>query len=241
MCADLKEFRLNTESTGIEDIIMVFPGWEITRLIPPDMLMGLLTGQYKLYGGVIRWAAGTQNAGQIVAHLLPAGSQLLNFVPGLNFIPGLLTSIQLSELKDMTQFNTVQLAQLSTQVGALSQTTQQVLQVATGTAVLSGLGLAVSCIGFIAINKKLNTIDSKLKDIQKDVKAIQQFLESSERAKLFAALDSLLKLDKTPDEHAISFCITLDKRLQKSICAIANYYGTQRRSKLRWRMKNISL
>jgi len=59
----------------------------------------------------------------------------------------------------------------------------------------------VSCVGFIAINKKLNTIDSRLKDIQKDVQAIQQFLASSERAKLFAALGSLLKLDKTPTEH----------------------------------------
>ncbi|UBF24166.1 hypothetical protein K9N68_20890 [Kovacikia minuta CCNUW1] len=166
---------------------MVFPGWEVTRLIPQDVIGGLLTGQYKLYGGVIRWAAGTPNAGQIVAHLLPAGSQMLNLVPGLNFIPGIITSIQLTKLSD--------------QVGILSQTTQQVLQVATGTAVLSGLGLAVSCIGFLAINKKLETIDSKLKDIQKDVKAIQQFLESGERARLFAALDSLLKLDKIPDEH----------------------------------------
>jgi hypothetical protein len=50
--------------------IMVFPGWEVARVIPPDVIMGLWTGQYKLYGGVIRWAAGTDNAGQIVRHLL---------------------------------------------------------------------------------------------------------------------------------------------------------------------------
>jgi hypothetical protein len=187
---------------------MVFPGWEVARLIPPEAIQGLLTGQYKLYGGVIRWAAGTPQAGQIVTHLLPAGSQFLNFVPGLNFIPGLLTTIQLAEMKEIVKNNTLQLGQistqlgqLSTQVGALSQTTQQVLQVATGTAVLSGLGLAVSCVGFVVINKKLNTIDTKLKEIQKDVQAIQQFLDSSERARLFAALDCLVKLDKTPIDH----------------------------------------
>lgn len=180
---------------------MIFPGWEVARAIPPDVVMGLLTGQYKLYGGVIRWAGGTENAGQIVRHLLPVSSQFLNFVPGLNFIPGIVANMQMSELKDMVQGNTLQLAQLSTQVGALSQTTHQVLQVAASAAVLSGLGLAVSGVSFVAINKKLNAIDSKLKDIQRDVKTIQQFLESSERAKLLAALDSLLKLDKTPNEH----------------------------------------
>lgn len=87
------------------------------------------------------------------------------------------------------------------QPGTLSQTTQQVLQVAAGTAVLSGLGLAVSSVGFIAINNKLNKIDDKLKGIQKDIQDIQHFLASNERAKLFAALDALMKLDKTPAEH----------------------------------------
>jgi len=33
---------------------------------------GLMMGRYKLHGGVIRWAAGAPNAGQIVKHLLPA-------------------------------------------------------------------------------------------------------------------------------------------------------------------------
>ncbi|OUC14836.1 MAG: hypothetical protein B0A82_11005 [Alkalinema sp. CACIAM 70d] len=180
---------------------MVFPGWEVTRLIPPDVIFGLMTGQYKQYGGVIRWAAGTENAGQIVRHLLPASSQFLNFVPGLNFIPGIINSMQMADLKDAVKNNTALLTQLSTQVGSLSQTTQQVLQVATGTAVLSGLGLVVSTVGFVAINNKLNKIDDKLKSIQKDIQDIQHFLASSERAKLFAALDALMKLDKTPHEH----------------------------------------
>ncbi|MBD2079877.1 hypothetical protein [Leptolyngbya sp. FACHB-17] len=179
---------------------MVFPGWEVTRMIPPDLWTGIATGQYKIYGGVIRWAAGTEHAGQIVRHLLPA-TQFLNFVPGLSFIPGIVNGLQMADLKDAVQNNAVLLTQLSTQVGTLSQTTQQVLQVAAGTALLSGLSLAVSSVGFIAINNKLNKIDDKLKSIQKDIQDIQHFLASNERARLFAALDALMKLDKTPAEH----------------------------------------
>lgn len=102
----------------------------------------------------------------------------------------------------MNKFNTHQLTQMSGQISSLSQSTQQILQIAAGTAFLSGLGLAVSCISFASINKKLNTIDSKLKNIQKDVRDIKYFLESSERAKLRAALNALLKIDaQTAIEH----------------------------------------
>lgn len=181
---------------------MVFPGWTIARAIPHETLIGLATGQYKLYGGVVRWAAGTAQAGQIVRHLIPAGLNPLSIIPGLDFIPGIVANVQLNQLKSMTQFNTYQLMQISGQIASLSQSTEQILQLATGTAMLSGLGLAVSAIGFAQINHKLNTIDSKLKQVQKDVQAIKYFLESSERAKLFAALNALLKVDKnTAAEH----------------------------------------
>jgi hypothetical protein len=157
----------------------MIPDWTIARAIPHETLIGLVTGQYKLYGGVIRWAAGTPHAGQIVRHLIPVGANPLGTIPAY------------------------QLTQLLGQIHTFSQSsTQQVLQIATGTAVLSGLGLVVSAIGFVTINNKLNTIDDKLKEIQKDVKAIKSFLESSERAKLFAALNALLKLDsRTAPEH----------------------------------------
>ena len=181
---------------------MVLPGWTVSRMIPEDTLLGLIAGKYKLYGGVIRWAAGTPHAGQIVRHLIPVVANSLNAIPGLNFIPGIITNLQLDQLKEMSKFNTHQLLQLSGQITSLSQTTQAVLQIATGTAFLSGLGLTVSCIGFASLNKKLNTIDSKLKDMQKDVQAIRYFLESSERARLCAALNALLKIDpKTAIEH----------------------------------------
>ena len=180
----------------------MIPGCTVAREIPYETLTGLATGKYHLYGGVIRWAAGTANAGQIVQHLIPVGLNPLNVIPGLDFIPGIVANIQLSQLKGISQFNTYQLAQVASQINDLSQSTQQILQLAAGTTVLSGLGLLVSSIGFAALNNKLNKIDSKLKEIQKDVKEIKYFLESSERAKLFAALNALLKVDSnTAYEH----------------------------------------
>jgi hypothetical protein len=181
---------------------MVFPGWTVVNAIPYDVIAGLMTGQYQMYGGVIRWATGTVNAGQIVRHLIPAALNPLSVIPGLDFIPGIIANFQLNQLKEMTQFNTHQLFQISGQINSLSQVTQQVLQMATGTAVLSGLGLAVSSISFAVLNSKLNAIDGRLQEIQKDVKDIKNFLESTERARLLSALNDLSKINsKTPSEH----------------------------------------
>ena len=177
-------------------------GWTVSRAIPYETYVGLITGQYKLCGGVIRVAQGFPGAGQIVKHLIPTAFSPMGTIPGLNIILGITNSFQLTEIKKLTKFNTHQLIQISGQISSLSQTTEQVLSVVTGTALLSGLGLTVSCIGFTAINKKLNMIDNKLKTIQKDVKAIKYFLESQERARLRAALNALLKIDeKTAIEH----------------------------------------
>lgn len=50
----------------------ILPGWTVAREIPPAEITGLRSGQYVLHGGVIRTAAGTQDAGRIVRHLMPA-------------------------------------------------------------------------------------------------------------------------------------------------------------------------
>jgi hypothetical protein len=184
-------------------------GLTVLNKIPGQAITGLLTGQLKVVGGVIRWAAGTGKGGQIFMHLLPAGNSLLNMVPGLDFIPGIVANFQLAgisnqigTLQQMTQLNTYQLINLTRQVTAvsqhiasLSQATQQVLMMATGTAVLSGLSLAVSSVGFMVVNEKLKRIDKKLDEIKRDVQFIRQFLELNERGKLFAALADLLKIE----------------------------------------------
>jgi hypothetical protein len=41
----------------------VFSGLTVERALPAEVLAGLFSGQYRLYGGVIRGAAGTVQAG----------------------------------------------------------------------------------------------------------------------------------------------------------------------------------
>ncbi len=155
-------------------------GMTVTRSIPAEVLHGLITGEYRLYGGVIRGAPGTEIAGQIVRHLIPVGGQL---VTDPMFGP---VNVGLQTV------NALQLRRLSGQVGALTTATQQVLQVANATMMLSGLNLAVSLVGFAVISQQLKRLDSKLNEIQQEVKAIRLFLELKERSELKAALRDLI-------------------------------------------------
>jgi len=188
----------------------MFSGWSVASAIPYKYLTGLVTGEYSLAGGVIRHAIGSSQGGQIVAHLLPASSSLLSIVPGLSFIPGLVANYQLSNLStevggitqgmgaitEMIQINSSQLSMLSGQLGNVAEASQHLTQMVAGTALLSGLGVGVSCLGFIAMNKKLGAIDEKLQSIRGDIKEIKEFLELGERAELRAALSDLLKVDQ---------------------------------------------
>ena len=157
-------------------------GLTVTRTIPPEVIMGLLSGQYKQYGGVIRWASGTENAGQIVRHLLPVAGQSIGS-PLFTPISSALEAV-----------NTYQLHRLSGQVGNLTTSVNQLFQIASGTMVLSGLNLAVSAVGFAVLNEKLKKLEGKLNEIQQEVKAIRSLLELEERAKLGAALRDLLSI-----------------------------------------------
>ena len=198
-------------------------GLSVLNAIPTQAITGLLAGTLKITGGVIRYAAGTSKAGQIFMHLLPAESLILNEFPGLDFFPGILANFQLHKvsekidtLQKMTELNTHQLLKLSSQVGSLTQVTQNVLHLVAGTAVLSGLSLVVSSVGFVAVNKKLNAINQRLQTIQKDVQAIKQFLEMGEKAELFAALSDLMKIkESTPEKHRIILLTNAGHSLHK--------------------------
>jgi len=58
----------------------------VSRTIPDSTLAGLALGRYALNGGVIRWAAGTPQAGQIVAHLLPAAAAAAPLITGAGIV-----------------------------------------------------------------------------------------------------------------------------------------------------------
>jgi hypothetical protein len=150
-------------------------GMPLLREIPQDTTWGLLAGQYTLHGGVVRWAPGTSQAGQIVRHLIPTGPagigvEVFGPFPTLN-----------------APFSVLGIGQLS-QLGTL---TRQVLQVASTTMVLSGLNLVVSAVGFAIIARRLGAIESRLAAIQEDVKEIRALLERKDRAAMRAALETL--------------------------------------------------
>jgi hypothetical protein len=171
-------------------------GLSVARGIPAEVVSGLITGMYRLDGGVIRWAANTENAGQIIRHLIPIASSISP--------TSLLTPIS----GVMGAVNTYQLHGLSNKINTLTETTQQVLQIANTSMVLSGLNLAVTAVGFYVLNEKLKNLEGKLNEIQNEVKSIRTLLELDERARLGSALRDLLNIThvKNPDHrHTLLF------------------------------------
>ncbi|HEX8601085.1 MAG TPA: hypothetical protein VF774_00430 [Pseudoduganella sp.] len=156
------------------------PGLVLSRTIPSDCLMGIATGAYKIYGGVIR-----DSSGQIVAHLVNNSASLLGASP-------------LSALVEAV--NTVQLYKIGQSVANLETATAQLINLAQGTAILSGLTLAVSVGGFGLLLSRLTRLEKKLGELAKDVKAIHSFLQSQERAALNNALQTLSVLTREQDE-----------------------------------------
>ncbi len=163
-------------------------GLTVVRAIPSEVVLGLMTGQYKLYGGVIRWASGTEYAGQIVCHILPVEAQAI----GGSFLEPIADVV--------SAVNTYQLHRLSGQVNTLIAATQQVLQIATGTMFLSGLHLAVTAVSFAILNEKLKRLERRLSEIQAEVRAIRALLELEERSRLGAALRDLLNVVNIKNE-----------------------------------------
>lgn len=164
-------------------------GWSVERLIPSEVWSGLVTGQYTLHGGVIRWAAGTPTAGQIVRHLVPIAEDVVSQTVGNPLvIPSAAGNIA-SQVATMSPLQT-----LSHQIDGLAAATQFLLKLSTGTMILAGLNLAVSAVGFIALNKKLGSLDATLTSIQNDIKEIRDILKRAERAKLRSAIQDLQRM-----------------------------------------------
>lgn len=76
---------------------------------------------------------------------------------------------------------------------------QQILSISKSAMISSGLNLVVSAIGFSYVSSRLNKIDKKLDEVQKDIREIKAFLECKEHAELRAALNNLLNLKSIKD------------------------------------------
>jgi len=122
----------------------------------PEIIQGLLNGSMQRYGSVIRWAAGTENGGQIVRHLAetPGLTNKLMTVPfspilgGIDIIGHGLTYHKLIGIEQT----------LSSVMG--------ITQIAAGASVLN---LGVSIAGFAYMGYKLHQIKKTLGHIQQSM------------------------------------------------------------------------
>lgn len=158
-------------------MISELAGYTLTRSVPDSVLAGVLSGSYKVFGGVIR-----NDAGQIVAHLVNAGNPA-------NAVSTLLSPVNSA----FSGLNTFQLYRIGTDV-------TQLIGLAQISMVMSGLTLAISSAGFLFLNHKINKIDSKLKEMASDIKFVRKFLELHERARLISSLKVIRELDQIQDD-----------------------------------------
>ncbi len=156
-------------------------GMTVVRAIPAQTIIGLLTGQYTLHGGVIRWAAGTTNAGQIVAHLVPASFSVQPTMMGA----GLINSLTIPPVGAVTGL-------ASTGLGAANlATSMQILQIARGVMQLSALNLVVTWAGFQLLHRRLDKFEATLQSVARTTTEIQTFLQREQRAELHQAIERL--------------------------------------------------
>ena len=178
-------------------------GLTVSRAIPIEYLAGLASGSLSLHGGVIRNAAG-----QIVAHLaMPASTGLLNAIPGLGVVGAVVNGIQMQAL--------------ATDVAAVKAATEQILNYSVATAALSGLGLVTSVTGFAFVASRLKRIDQRLNSIEKQTKAIKQFLQSSQHAQLMTAVDHLRHSQQATDTETRRHLLLQSKQL---FTTLAHHY-----------------
>jgi hypothetical protein len=122
----------------------------------PEIIKGLLDGSMKRYGSVIRWAAGTQNAGQIVRHLAETPG-LTSKLMGVPFSP-ILGGIDVIG-HGLTYHKLIGIEKTLSSVMGLTQ-------IAAGASVLN---LGVSIAGFAYMGYKLHQIQKSLGHIQQSM------------------------------------------------------------------------
>ncbi|MCV2370229.1 hypothetical protein [Roseateles oligotrophus] len=154
-------------------------GVAVSRMIPKDVLLGLLSGAYRLHGGVVR-----DMSGRIVSHLV-VPSNALNLMPGLSWIAEAFQAYQLHTMG-------LKLDRVSAKLG-------QVMQLSMATTAFSGLGLVVSVSGFLFLNRKMGEIRAAVDRIEKNTRKTNHLLEAVTYGQLKAAIDTLQTAQLTSD------------------------------------------
>jgi hypothetical protein len=127
----------------------------LLRSLPdlPEVLAKLQSGEYNLWGGVVRHAAGTGKGGQIVGHLL---------------FPGDSYQTQQSLLKLQATLSNG-LNTLSGRMRGLQQTMNVLQGLQSANLVMAGLNLAVTTSGFMVVCQKLNKIGSQIEEQSRSI------------------------------------------------------------------------
>jgi hypothetical protein len=166
-------------------------GISVSRVIPENTLLGLLSGAYSLHGGVVR-----DMGGRIVAHMA-APSSALSLLPGLGWVADAFQTYQLHKMG-------LVLARVETQLGTL-------MKVSAATVALSGLGLVVSVAGFALLSRKLNELNVTLGRIELNTRKTNQFLQAVQYSQLKAAVDNLRHARETTDPNTRRDCLMSSK------------------------------
>lgn len=112
----------------------------------PEILAGLKSGLYKIWGGVIRVTAGHDNAGSIVAHLK---------------FPNDMSQTQQS-IETLQAILTSQMDGLQNGIDTLQSSMGMLQNLQYANLAMSGLNLAISAVGFAVVCHKLNRIEGTL-------------------------------------------------------------------------------
>jgi hypothetical protein len=133
---------------------------EVWRVLTdsPEILEGIRSGIFKIWGGVIRHASGSPEGGQIVGHLkFPSEQQVAQ------------QSIENLQAMLSQGFESAQTA-----MGGLQQSMNMLQGLQVANLALSGLNLAVSVAGFAIVCSKLNKLSAQ---VQAQSININQILE----------------------------------------------------------------
>lgn len=145
----------------------------LLRSLPdiPEVLAKLKSGEYRLWGGVVRHAAGTKKGGQIVGHLL---------VPG--------DSSQAQESLQKLQATLEKgLGSLQGGIDHLQQNINVLQGLQVANLALSGLNLAVTAAGFVIVCKKLNNISNQIQAQSHKIAKTLQIVGEIQEQKFFEA------------------------------------------------------
>ena len=140
------------------------PFLELSRA---EIIQGLASGKYRRWGGVIRYAAGQPQGGQIVTMLRDAGelTQLVNPM-----------SAGLKAMDLVVNVKGHMVTQRLVREG-FAQTHKMLGQVMTISSIGAGasvLNLGLTAVGFYIINKKLNKLQSDMTSLMKNVEYLQE-------------------------------------------------------------------